>query len=314
MPDIQSFRFKTILIIAAIFSQISSLSAANDTIVAVVNEEVITLNELKDYINALAVQLKAQGRNLEEIKSMLGELESHGLEQLIDDRLVVTEANKKGVEINEKAVDDRLNDIKKNYATEQEFLRSLLDMGITVTDLRNKIKDQLKINFLAEEEVRSKIFVNPQEVTDYYNTHLEAYRKPPGVELDSIFVSSGQEPQNAKAKAEGALALLSDGKVFSDVAKEYSDTPNVGFIRKGQLLPAIEDEVFKLKENEVSGIVEAENGFYIFQVKKILPPEMASLENVKDEITDLLFRQKYQKKLRVWLDKLKQSAYIEVKE
>ena len=96
------------------------------------------------------------------------ELETNGIAKLIEDKLILSKANQLSLVVRDKIVDDHLKDIKAKYPSEQVFLNSLVANGATITDLRNKLQDQMKIKYVIENQVRSKIFVNPQEVTQYY--------------------------------------------------------------------------------------------------------------------------------------------------
>ena len=289
-------------------------SALEDTIVAVVNNDIITQRELTDYYETIYFQLKSDGRNDTEIEKMMPDLQKNGIKNLIEDKIMLSEANRIGLEIRKELVDKKVADIQKQYASEQAFLDALLQDGNSITDLRNKVTDQLKIKYLIEEDVKSKIFVNPQEVTDYYKSNFEQYQKPERVDLESTYIPFGDVPAEAKTKAEQALAQIKEGKEFAEVAKEFSKSPSIGVLAKGEMLPEIENAVMQLKEGETSSIIETTNGLYIFKLKTKLPSEVSSLEEVKDEISRLIFQKKYKQRYLEWLDKLKKNAYIDIKQ
>ena len=110
-----------------------------------------------------------------------------------------------------------------------------------------------------------------------------------------------------------ALDLLKQGRNFLEVAKESSDTPSIGVIEKGQLLPALEETIFKLQESEISSLVETDKGIYIFKVNKKIPAKVLTLEDVKEQISNFLFQKKFQDQLGNWLKELRKNAYVEVK-
>ncbi len=287
--------------------------AIEDGIIAIVNEDVITLQDFKDYLNAAYIQMKLEGRSPSQIQNIMSQLEMNGIHQLIEDKLIISDAKKRGLELREEAISKKMEEIKAKYPSEQDFLNALLADGATITDLKNKIRDQLQVNYAIETEVKSKIFINPQEVTDYYKEHFENYQKKERVHLESIFVSKSRDPELAKIKITQALNLIKKGKDFEKVAKQLSEAPSIGIIEKGQMLPLIENVIFKLKEGNSSDIIEIEKGFYLFKVKKKLPEEIASLEETKDEIYNILYREKFKKRFRDWLEKLKKNAFIEIK-
>ena len=103
-------------------------------------------------------------------------------------------------------------------------------------------------------------------------------------------------------------------KKRSEVADEYSEGPATLDIEEGQLRPAIEEIVFNLQNGQISGIVEAETGLYIVRLVEKFPPEVSPLSDVKDSITEIIFREKYRKRFMAWLADLKKDAYVEIKQ
>lgn len=307
--------FLVIFFLSALFGpQFSSdLSAADDAIIAVVNDETITLKDLQEYLNAIYLQLVSDGKNEEEVEKSMTDYEINGIDQLIEDKLLVEEANKKQMQLRPQLIEERLTHIKSHYPSEKEFLDALTADGLTVGDLKNRITDQLKKKYVIEMEVRSKIQVKPQEVTEYYEKHFTQFQSPEKVDLDSIFVAYQDNRDEAAAKANRALDLLKQGRNFLEVAKEFSDAPSIGLMEKGQLLPELEETIFKLKEAEISPLVETDNGIYIFWVNKKIPAKVSTLENAKDEISDILFQKKFQEQLANWLKELRKDAYVEIK-
>ena len=288
--------------------------ALEDTIVAVVNDDVITLHDLRDYVDSIVTQKKLEGAAPEELKQLVNDMAQNGLDRLIADKILLAAANKKDIKVDDELVDRRVDGVKGQYRTEDDFLKALVDEGVSVTDIRNKIKNQIKIKRLIDDEIRAKIYVNPQEVTDYYKNHFEEFQKPERVNLDSIFIAKDKDnPDAARQKAEEAFAKLKEGKDFKDVAKDYSQAPSVGMIKKGQTLPEIEKAVFGLEPGQVSGVCEVENGFYIFKLLGHSKKDLASLDEAKSDIHTRIFNEKFQAKFQAWLEKLKKEAFIDVK-
>ena len=173
----------------------------------------------------------------------------------------------------------------------------------------------MKIKYIIDFEVRNKIIVNPQEVTDYYNKNLEKFKKPERMDLASIFFAIDEENEpSIKEKADNVLKMLKEeNKDFDEVAARFSDGPSIGIIEKGQLLPHIEDAVFKLDKEEISPVLKTNNGYYIFKINEKLPEELASLEEVKKNISDMLFHLKFRHSFQNWLNDLKKEAFIDIK-
>lgn len=288
--------------------------SVEDGIIAVVNDEVITFKDLQDYIRQTAASMAAQGVPEDQVKEMMAELQTNGLKQLIEDKLILSRANDIGIEVREKLVDQRVEEIKARYASEQVFLDALVKNGATVTDLRDKILEQLKIKYVIDHEVKSKVFVNPQEVTEFYEGNKDSFLKSRRVNLDSIYITFIGDKEAARGRAEEALALIKEGKDFEEVARQYSDSSSIGVIEEGQFLPDIEKVVFSLTQGQVSDPVETDKGIFIFKLKGGIPAQIAELKEVKDRIYNLLYRKKFQERFEQWLGKLHKKAYVEIKE
>ncbi len=309
---IRFLQFIFIFIIA--LTSHSPACAFDDAIIAVVNDEVITLKDLRDYIRQTYVSLIAEGVEEKQLKAMMLELESDGINKLIEDRLILTRAKAIGIDVREKLIDQRLDEIKQRYPSEEVFLDALVKNGANITELRDKILDQLKIKFVVEHEVKSKIFVNPQEVTEFYEQNKDSFQKNERVNLESICITFLEDKEAARQRAKEALELIGQGTDFLEAAKQYSDTPSVGVVERGQLQPAIEEVVFNLRENEVSPLMEAGTGIYIFRLKGKIPSETAEIKEVKDQIYQFLFTKKFRDSFMQWLQKLRENAYIEIKQ
>lgn len=288
--------------------------AVDDAIIAVVNDEVITLKDLRDYIHQTYVSLVAQGVEESQIKEMMAEMEKEGVNKLIEDRLILSRANTIGIKVNEKLVDERISDVKKRYPSDQAFLDDLIRQGMNITELRNKILEQLKIKFAIDHEVKTKVFVNPQEVTDFYAQNQAQFQRRERLNLDSIYIAFKDAPDEARARAQTAVAALQAGKSFQEVAGQYSDMPSIGTVERGQLLPEVEKVIFDLNDDEVSSPVETKDGIFIFKLEGRTAPEVAPLKEVKEQIYNLIYRKKFKDQMEHWLAKLKKDAYVEIKQ
>lgn len=304
--------FLMAVLFTAVFTPISL--ALEDAILAIVNDELITLKDLKNYIHGTYVALVTEGKSQKEIESVMLDLEINGLNKLIEDKLLLSKANEMGLVVREKLIEDRIQDLKNRYPSEQKFMDALVKNGGTLSDVRDKVTDQLKITFLIENEIKSKIFVNPQEVTDFYNKNIERFQKKEKVNVKSIYIPLEGNKEEAVKKANIALDLIKNGEDFDSVAKDYSKSSSLGLVERGQLLPEIEKVIFHLPEGQASEIVEIDTGLYIFKVSEKFPAELAPLADVKDFITDRIYNEKLRERFIVWLEKLKKNAYIEIKQ
>jgi parvulin-like peptidyl-prolyl isomerase len=292
---------KTRTFIKVLFSGLVCLAPccanATNAIIAIVNDDVITVKDLRQYIASVASQLRVENKSPEEIRRIMEDYEQKGLDKLIEDKLILAAANDKGIQVRDDLVSKRIKEIKDRYPSETEFLRALNVEGLTVSDLQKKLTDQMKVKYEVDMEVRDKIFVNPKDVTEYYNAHMGEFESKPKMNLQSIFVSFDKRgKQEARSRADEARSRLMAGEDFDKVFQKYSDGDSVGEIEQGQMMDSIENVVFGLKLDEVSGPVAVENGIYVFKAIGTSPGHRLDLPQVKDRIYNKLLDDQFQVK------------------
>lgn len=302
-----------LILFSAVLFKPTPAHSISDAIIAVVNDEIVTLKDLRDYIRSTYVSLVAEGKSQDEIKALMLDLEVNGINKLIEDKLMLSRANDVGIEVRDQAIDERIKEIKGNFKSEQEFTNAMIENGATITDVRQNIADRMKIRYLITHEVRSKIHVNPQEITRFYEENPDEFQNKERVNLESIFIANGEDPEASESRALEAFQLIESGRDFLEVAKEYSDAPSVGVVERGQMLPVIEDVVFRLQPGEFTRPIKIENGYFLFQLIGRVPTQRAALREVKDRIKEHIFQQKFGERFTDWLSELKKDAYIEIK-
>lgn len=295
-----------------LFINFSLAYCVEDKLIAIVNNEIITENDKKEFLDVLFLQLSSQLEG-EQLKAEMKNAEDEAVQRLVEDKLIIQEAKKKGIIIEDREIDQRIKAIKDNFPSETEFDMYLNMHKLTLADVRNKIQDQLLMRRMIETEVKDKVFVHPQEVTDYYNSHREELKEPERIELDSILIKNEVHPFEAENKIKDIQKRLKEGQDFSQLRKEFSSSEPIGVVKKGMLNEEIEKVVFNLKEGEVSVPVKTNSGVYLFKLIKKIPESEVGFEEVRDQIYQALFEQRFTERLATWLDELKEKSYILLK-
>jgi peptidyl-prolyl cis-trans isomerase SurA len=217
-------------------------TAYEDKILAVVNNNLITQKDLQDYVRTTFANLKTQNVPQSQIDDIMAELQADGLKKLIEDNLMLSRANEIKMEIPEKAIQQKIESVKAKYPSEEVFNAALMQHGATYGDFRNKVIEQLKIAGIIEHEVRSKIYVKPQEVTNYYNENKHQFSSSEKINVDSIFIGykKNEARSVAEQKAAEIMERLKAGDDFLAVAKEVTDIPSIGVVERGTLAKDIE--------------------------------------------------------------------------
>ena len=265
-------------------------------------------------MRGLYSQLKIEGRTDAEIQEIVGEYQEKGVNQLIEDRLILAEANRQGMKIRPQAIDERLYEIKKRYASSQDFFTEINKEGITVSDIRKKVEDQLKARYLVTKDVRDKIYVNPQEVTDYYTSHQADFQKQARLYLQSIFLASELSQDDvAKKRIEEAWGKIKSGEDFKAVAGVYSELPDIGEVYLSSLNQTFRDKTDAMAVGDVSGVLAMPDGFYILKLTGRTAAVNFLLQDVKEDIYQKLFEMKFKESFKVWIEKLRKKSYVEIK-
>ncbi len=278
---------------------------AQEKIVAIVNREIITQKDLSDFISFMRMQLSRQyrGRELEnKIQSMKLDL----LDKLIEDCLILQEAKNSNIQIDPNRIKARIEEIKRHSGSEMEFQDALRKQGLVEADIEARIKEQALMYSIIEEKVKSKVVIDPQEVTDFYQKNPQEFILPEEREFESIAVSSEQ-------LAKEVVEHLRADRSLQDLSQKYSLKVSRFSSRKGgELKKEIENAVFRLRLSAISEPIKIGDTCYIFKLVKINPARQQNLSEAGEVIRGFLFEQKFQEELTRWLDALKKKSYIKI--
>ncbi|MDD5128589.1 MAG: peptidyl-prolyl cis-trans isomerase [Candidatus Omnitrophica bacterium] len=280
---------------------------AQDKIVAVVNNEIITQKDLNDFLNFIRMQYSRElsGKELEE---KVGSVKQDLLQRLIEDRIMLQQAKAEKMTIEPARIKAKVNEIKRRYALESDFERDLARQGLVQADLENKIREQMLTYNIVEQKVRSKVVIRPDEVTDFYNKNKSKFIKP---EERFLTVIVSQDESTAKTLSY-SLRL---GEKIESLATRYTFTADTLSVSQGQSLRnEIEGTVFKLGLSEISDPVKIDGQYYIFILDEILPIRQMDLAESQEKVQAYLFDKKLQEKLANWLDEIKKQSYIKILE
>jgi len=300
---------------------VASYAKVIDKILVAVNDEIITRSDVEKVLGPLYAELRRtySGRELEE---QMAEAKEEVINKLIEGRLLLAEAKRRGIEISNEEVDERIEEVKNSFKTEEEFRVALAEESIVVGELEQKFKEKMMTEAIINTEMATRISVSPSEVLQYYNDNISKFKKPRRVKAHSILIRKGKnyDDDEARALAEEILRRLKDsGADFANLARMYSEGPyaenggDMGWIEEGKLLDPIDRALLNLEKGRTSSVVETKLGFHILRVDDKKDKELREFSEVKKEIEGFLFSQKKGQKLKAWLDELKGNAYISFK-
>ncbi len=245
-----------------------------DRIVAVVDQVVITENELIDRIQTVRGQLEKQGGNMPPTDVLQKQI----LERLINDRLLLQYAAQTGVRVDDTQLDKTVERIaEQNRLSVPEFRAALEQEGISYRKFREDIRNEIIIARLREREVENRVNVTEAEIDNFLTTQSARGDIQDEFEISHILIrtpeeGSPEELQKLREKAEHALKQLQDGANFAEVSASFSDAPNA--LEGGNLgwktstqIPELFNEALKpLQPGELSQILRSPNGFHILKM------------------------------------------------
>jgi len=243
-----------------------------DRIVAVVNDEAITLNELRSQMARVERQLRQQGTQM----PPRDVLERHILERMIVDRVQLQLARETGLRIEDSQLDQALARIAESNRMDLAQLRnSLAQDGIAWVKFREDIRAEMTIVRLREREVDSRIVVSDGEIDNFLESAGAMGNEEYSLAHILLRVPEQAKPDQLarlQARAEDIVAQLRKGADFARLAAANSDAPDglsgglMGWRSRERLPSLFAEEVVKLKPGEISSVLRSPAGFHILKL------------------------------------------------
>jgi peptidyl-prolyl cis-trans isomerase SurA len=310
--------------VAVVFLSAAVQAAVADRIVAIVNNEIITLSELNNVFEPYRERFETsyKGPDREQARA---ETKRVLLNRMIDNLLMEQESRKTGIDVRDEEVTDAIRDMqKRRKISPHEFQKALEREGITPDAYRRDIRDQIMRMKLIRRDIKSRVAVTEEEIGEYYSKHREDYEGKEYVRIKQILLMlpKGEDPavkEKLRADAEAIHKRLMNGESFDQLCAKYSQGPeaaaggDVGFIERGIIRSEVEDVAFSLPLNQISGVIESSVGFHIIQVVDRRGAGLKAIESVREEIREKIDREKMEKKYGEWLEELRKRSHIEIK-
>ncbi len=253
-----------------------------DRIVAIVGEQIILQSELDFQLQLLLAQTGQKPGSEAQLKEMKREL----LEQMINDRLILAQAEKdtslsvtpKEIET---ALEEHLQRIRSQFASEEEFLQQLSQENLSVRELKIKYRPDVRAQILKEKlmgQRLGKVTVAAKEVRDFFQQYQDSLpAQQAGMKLSHILLEIQPGPQtldSLRSFLEDIRQQALAGADFSTLAKTYSQDltakngGDLGYFGQGELDSTFERAAFSLNPGEISGIIRTQFGFHLIKVEE----------------------------------------------
>ena len=294
-----------------------------ERIVAVVNEEIITLSEVRA-ISIPYLKKMAEQHSVKYGEEEIVETEKRIVDQLIDEKLVAQEADRLEIEVTPKELDMAVREVKeRNQLTDAQFEKALAEDGMSLEDYKKELTKQMKKMRVMDQEVRAKVQVSKKEVDEYYEKHKSEFNAPPQVRLQQILLIVPPEATDSEIDRVGKMAdqiyeRVREGDDFTEMVKRYSQDVNaaaggdMGVFLQGELFPALDEAAFSLKVGEVSGVIQSPRGFHILKLLEKKDRKKMTEEERSEEIDDIIYNQKVEARFQKWIKELREKSYVQI--
>ena len=275
-----------------------------DRVAAVVNNDVITLSEVEKRAAAL----------------------KRVLDTMIDEKLVDNELRELKVSISDKEVDGAVDEVKKSYnLTDEQLQQAVAREGYTDDEYREQMRKQIGRYKLISEKVRKNVKVSDADVQSEYDRMTRSEGEDYEVHVRHILIavprsaSAAQVDQARRKAAAVAVEAREPGVNFADLAKKRSegssssDGGDLGFFKRGTMVPEFERVAFNLKTGEVSEPVRTQFGWHVLKLEEIRKLGMKPLAEVRPEIEDRLRKIQAERLTAQYMETLRSAAVVEKK-
>jgi parvulin-like peptidyl-prolyl isomerase len=290
-----------------------------EEIVAVVNDDVITLSQVKAQHDIYYQQLRAQYQG-EEFEKQYARFKAELINSMITDILLLQQAREKQLNVMEQ-VKMNIDAIKKenNMETDEDLRRALQGQGITMEAFTKQMEENILKEAILYREVYMSIVVDDAEVAQYYKLNPAQFTDPEEYKLKAVYLSFEGRTEEAIEKLKKEISdKLKAGEEFAAVAAESADSPmkeakgELGDFKKGQLDKSLEDAVSPLKKGETSAWIKAKNGWYLIRMEDKKESRLKAFEEVKQAVMQKLGDERRAKKANEYIKKLKEISYIKI--
>ena len=297
--------------------------AVVDRVICVVNSDAVTLYELEE-AEAYAIYESKQPAPTGEERVQLRDKVLAGI---IEKRLQLQVAEREKITVDDADMKEQLDEIQKRLGAkdEKELEQMVKAQGLSVEGVKKRLREQLLVERIKRRKVNLRISVTEEDIDVYLNANREKLETGLTFEARHILflptAGAGEDGwQQAKRRSEDVYTRVMGGEDFGELAREFSDDTatsknggQLGILKRGELAPDIEKAILRLSPGEHAPPFRSEVGYHLFELdsKETLAGER--LTQARNQIRDILYKQKYDVRLNEWLVEIRGKAIIEMR-
>lgn len=289
-------------------------------IAAVVENKVITVDDIRRELAPILPQLRRESRNQQEFTQKLDRVQDEIVRNLVDRALIVREFYKDEKRTIPASYVD--NAIQEQLTTQFEgdrarFLAYLKSRGFTLRDYRREMEEEIIYGYMRGQQRKNASIVSPAKVEAYYAANQERFYQEEQVHLRMIQINRGEQTDNQLlAQAEAVLARFVAGAKFEDLAREFTQDArrarggDWGWQKRGDLKPEFSDPLFSLQKGQVSRPILQKEGVYLLYAEDRKAAGVPPIAEVREQIEGTLAQQMTREAQEKWLERLRRGAYV----
>ena len=298
-----------------------------DRVAAVVNRDVIALSEVEKRAAPELARLGSAVRDPKQRAEERAKVLKSSLNSLIGEKLMEEQIRELGLAVTDAELEAAVSDVRKqnNVTDEAQFERLLSGEGFTVKTYKEFLRNQMSRMKLVQLKVTPKVKVSEEDLKAAYTQYAKLESGDAEVHARHILVQVDAKatPEQVEAARKKALGIMEEarkpGVDFAQLAREKSEGPSasdggdLGFFRRGVMVPAFERVAFTLGEGEVSEPVRTQFGWHVLKVEEKRAVDVPAFETVRNELETRLKMQKTEKYVEQYVQELRQKASVETK-
>ncbi len=277
-------------------------------IIAVAGGNAITLKEF-DYWFFDAVR---GGEKADE------ELYHRVLDSIIDRVLMLAEAGRQNIEVQESEVEKSFEEVMRKAGGREKLLGDLKKNNQSLEELREQLKENLVISQLERRMYAGAGAVAPGEVRAEYERRSAEFDVPETRDASLILVmkENYKDPAKARETAARIHAELTKGTPFEDLARRHGEGPKAaaggrqGFVKRGDLAEPITRVIFALASGTTSGVEDMESALFIARCGEVRPARHLPFEEVQERLQQEIARRNFDRRRKEVRESLRKGAYI----
>ena len=277
----------TAFIIITILCFSNSFAKLLDQAIVIIDNDVITQSEFQKKLNFIMNQYRIAEKPM---PSDTKALQKQILDHMINTRLQLQYAKRNGLEVKEWMIDKAMENMaRKSEITLTEFREQIIEKGLNYKMYRSVMREDLITREVQRRIISQRVKISQKEIQEFIEHQSHVFKENNEYKISNILVSLSETPSiNEKLKAEKKISMIKNkfinGKKFSDLARNYSDSGNaltggdLGWRKIGQIPKMFLKDLEKIDVGQISNVIESSNGYYLFYLE-----DKKEMENIEIE-------------------------------